>query len=62
MQQVRAESALPPDMYSGLLHFVYCFYPPLYIAGPTITFNDFASQMVVPVQQTPAQVRGSALS
>lgn len=30
------------------LYFAYLFYPPLYITGPTITFNAFASYMASP--------------
>lgn len=31
--------------YSFVTYLCYLLYPPLYIAGPTITFNAFASQV-----------------
>ncbi|KAG2447569.1 hypothetical protein HYH02_007492 [Chlamydomonas schloesseri] len=42
--KARVEEPLPLSQYSlaGLLE--YCLYPPLYIAGPIITFNCFSSQ------------------
>lgn len=54
--QARVEASLPLNMYSPLQHFVYCFYPPLYIAGPTITFNDFASQLAAPATLSKPEV------
>ena len=37
-------------MYSSApLYFVYCMYPPLYMAGPIMTFNSFASQALAPL-------------
>jgi len=50
-------ASLPLSSYNFLQHFVYCFYPPLYIAGPIITFNDFASQLAVPIRQKVTEVR-----
>lgn len=38
-------------------YFNYIFYPPLYIAGPIITFNNFISQM----NQKPASVTSKAI-
>ena len=36
----------------GLINYVaYCLYPPLYIAGPIMTFNDFiwqVSRLLIP--------------
>jgi len=54
--KARVEAPLPLASYSYLQHFVYCFYPPLYIAGPTITFNDFASQIAAPPRQSAREV------
>ncbi|KAF5825775.1 hypothetical protein DUNSADRAFT_7021 [Dunaliella salina] len=54
--KARVDTPLPLASYSYLQHFVYCFYPPLYIAGPTITFNDFASQIAAPPRQSAREV------
>ncbi|KAI0667916.1 MBOAT-domain-containing protein [Trametes maxima] len=35
----------PPEAYTFPHYFAYVLYPPLYIAGPIITFNDFLWQM-----------------
>lgn len=35
------------DSYSFLNYFAYVIYPPLYIAGPIMTFNDFYWQVSV---------------
>lgn len=43
-------------MYHALLFFAYCFYPPLCIAGPVVTFNDFATQVVAPPDVPAKQV------
>ena len=42
--RARIAQHLPKPMYSFLCFLSYCFYPPLMIAGPIITFNSFASQ------------------
>ena len=37
------------EVEHSLTEFVaYCLYPPLYLAGPTATFNAFASQLRAP--------------
>ena len=43
----RQESPRPKSEYSFRNYFTYLFYSPLYIAGPTITFNAFQSQMLI---------------
>ncbi|WVQ81401.1 hypothetical protein IAT38_003525 [Cryptococcus sp. DSM 104549] len=45
----RVSTSLPEDSYSFLNYVAYCLYPPLYIAGPIMTFNDFAWQLRSPV-------------
>lgn len=35
----------PPQFYSFSNYFAYILYPPLYIGGPIITFNDFIWQV-----------------
>jgi len=35
----------PSEVYSYFNYLAYLFYPPLYLAGPIITFNDFIHQM-----------------
>lgn len=41
----RVTTSLSDDEYNFLNYFAYCLYPPLYIAGPIITFNDFVWQV-----------------
>ncbi|GFR42506.1 hypothetical protein Agub_g3297, partial [Astrephomene gubernaculifera] len=50
--RTRVETPLPLSYY-GLGSFLeYVLYPPLYIAGPIITFNSFASQrLLAPIKQ-----------
>ncbi|KAK4049211.1 glycerol transporter [Microbotryomycetes sp. JL221] len=38
----------PLQMYSFSMYLTYALYPPLYLAGPIITFNSFVSQLVSP--------------
>ena len=40
--------ALPE--YNAFNYFLYALYPPLFIAGPIMTFNDFHAQLKRPVQ------------
>ncbi|KAK0557215.1 glycerol transporter [Tilletia horrida] len=55
----RAKTNASTSEYSSfLLYFVYIAYPPLFIAGPIITFNDFASQ---PLGITPRLIMSYAL-
>jgi D-alanyl-lipoteichoic acid acyltransferase DltB (MBOAT superfamily) len=37
--------SLTEEDYSLINFLAYCLYPPLYIAGPIITFNDFVWQV-----------------
>lgn len=46
--QARSELALAPAAYSLPAFLAYALYPPLYIAGPTLGFNAFASQLAAP--------------
>lgn len=40
----RTKTSLPLEAYNAAAFLEFAFYPPLYIAGPTCTFNCFASQ------------------
>ncbi|KAI8472541.1 MAG: MBOAT, membrane-bound O-acyltransferase family-domain-containing protein [Monoraphidium minutum] len=44
----RAELPLPPAAYCLPTFLAYALYPPLYIAGPILTFNAFGSQLLAP--------------
>lgn len=44
LQQARAVAPRALEEYNAACFFEYVFYPPLYLAGPTLTFNAFASQ------------------
>ena len=44
----RVVDALPLGEYSLANCLAHAFYVPLYLAGPTVTFNAFASQMARP--------------
>lgn len=58
----RSYSALAPrerqrvhhaaSWYGAPLYALYCLYPPLYLTGPTITFNDFVCQLRRPRRVT----------
>lgn len=41
----RCSNSRPLDQYSFLNCLIYVLYPPLFIAGPIMTFNDFTSQV-----------------
>ena len=41
----RVTNSLPEDGYTLINYVAYSLYPPLYIAGPIITFNDFVWQV-----------------
>ncbi|GMH33432.1 hypothetical protein BSKO_01266 [Bryopsis sp. KO-2023] len=43
--KARSSTPLQPDEYNLLQFLVYVLYPPLYIAGPTSTYNNFAHQL-----------------
>ncbi|KAK3256457.1 hypothetical protein CYMTET_34408, partial [Cymbomonas tetramitiformis] len=55
----RSEDSSPDDAFSWLMYFCYLFYPPLYLAGPTISFNAFVSYRATP--QNTYTWRGIAL-
>ncbi|KAJ9048833.1 glycerol transporter [Entomophthora muscae] len=42
----RVLQSWPSSVYSYPNYLAYLFYPPLYLAGPIITFNDFMHQMI----------------
>ncbi|KAI0696453.1 MBOAT, membrane-bound O-acyltransferase family-domain-containing protein [Cytidiella melzeri] len=46
----RISAAHPLELYSFPNYIAYIIYPPLYIAGPIITFNDFFWQIRRPLQ------------
>lgn len=41
----RQTTSHPEEMYSFLNYIAYTLYPPLYITGPIMTFNDFVWQV-----------------
>ncbi|WWC91046.1 uncharacterized protein L201_005986 [Kwoniella dendrophila CBS 6074] len=41
----RVKISLPEEDYGFTNYLAYCLYPPLYIAGPIMTFNDFLWQI-----------------
>lgn len=44
---------------TSLCHYLwYCFYPPLYIAGPIMTYQDFLQQTVPAKQYTQQKLPG----
>jgi len=54
--QARAATALLPGSYGAAAYLAYVLYPPLYVAGPVLTFNGFASQLLRPRPIAVAQV------
>ena len=43
--------------FNFISYFVYIFYPPLYLSGPIITFNDFSYQLNTKTTQTYSNVK-----
>lgn len=41
----RTEQNLPLAQYNFIAYFCYVFYIPLYLTGPTMTYNAFVSQV-----------------
>lgn len=41
----RVQTSAAEQDYSFINFMAYCLYPPLYIAGPIMTFNDFLWQV-----------------
>lgn len=44
-EKQRQTTSHPEEMYSFLNYIAYTLYPPLYITGPIMTFNDFVWQV-----------------
>ena len=44
-EKQRKTTPLPLEFYSFTNYVAYALYPPLYIAGPIMTFNDFFWQV-----------------
>jgi D-alanyl-lipoteichoic acid acyltransferase DltB (MBOAT superfamily) len=59
VQQQQALHALAQDS-NCLVYLAYVFYPPLYLAGPIITFQDFLRQLRHPPTLTFRQARDGA--
>ena len=55
--QVRTQQPLPWTAYSFSTCVALALYPPLYIAGPILPFNAFASQLQRPMLPALPQVR-----
>lgn len=47
--RTRVRQHRPLAEYSLKEYLLYLFYPPLFIAGPILTFNDFAAQLARPL-------------
>ncbi|BAT93391.1 hypothetical protein VIGAN_07234300 [Vigna angularis var. angularis] len=58
--QVLQERSLPNDRFGYITYLCYLVYAPLYIAGPILSFNAFASQLDVP--QNTISVRNVTLN
>ena len=54
--QARLEHPLPKMCYTADAYLAYVFYPPLYIAGPMLSFKSFASQLSSPRRTVRSQV------
>lgn len=48
----RVTQSHPEEEYTFLYYLAYILYPPTYIAGPILTFNDFMWQLRYPLQVT----------
>lgn len=51
----RVKMSHPEEEYNFLYYIAYILYPPTYIAGPIMTFNDFIWQLRHPVEITPRE-------
>jgi len=49
---LRTVSPLPKGYYNLISFWTYIGYSPLYVAGPIISFNNFVSQLLSPIQQS----------
>eukprot|EP01100_Stratorugosa_tubuloviscum_P014000 TRINITY_DN7252_c0_g1_i1.p1 TRINITY_DN7252_c0_g1~~TRINITY_DN7252_c0_g1_i1.p1 ORF type:complete len:597 (+),score=141.67 TRINITY_DN7252_c0_g1_i1:46-1791(+) len=43
--RLRQETSLSKEHYCFINYWIYLFYPPLYIAGPIVSYNAFVSQI-----------------
>lgn len=57
LAQARVETHLSPGQYGLVPYLLYLLYPPLYVAGPIITYNSFTSQAQAPLRVRPTEVR-----
>ncbi|PON71263.1 Membrane bound O-acyl transferase, MBOAT [Parasponia andersonii] len=56
--QILQERSVPDDKFAFTVYLSYLLYAPLYLTGPIINFNAYASQLDVP--QNPFSVRNMA--
>lgn len=56
-ERSRTTISHPLPSYSFKTYVAYALYPPLYLAGPIITFNSFQSQLVSPPTISFAQIK-----
>lgn len=47
--KARVQTPHAPEAYTYLSQVMYLLYPPLFLTGPILTFNDFHSQRLVPL-------------
>jgi D-alanyl-lipoteichoic acid acyltransferase DltB (MBOAT superfamily) len=55
-ERSRAQSSHPLPDYNFKSYLSYALYPPLYLAGPIITYNSFLSQLASPPTISRAQI------
>ena len=53
----RVVQHLPKDLFGVWQFLAYLLFPPLYIAGPIITFNCFQSQLICPIPTNTTKVK-----
>ncbi|KAL5547094.1 hypothetical protein UlMin_006781 [Ulmus minor] len=53
--QLLQERSLPDEKYTFSIYLSYLIYAPLYLAGPILSFNAFASQLDVPQKSLSAR-------
>lgn len=49
-ERTRVTTSHPASLYTFRLYLTYALYPPLYLAGPLLTYNSFVSQLLAPPQ------------
>lgn len=47
-ERSRSLTSHPMHLYSFPLYLAYALYPPLYLAGPLLSYNSFLSQLITP--------------